>query len=93
MWSVYLIRHTSGGLYFGVTNNLKRRIQEHNRRSAHGFTTRRDGMWSLVYAEVYASETDARNRELKIKQHGRAKQEILRRNSNHLLPKSGAGQK
>ena len=83
MWSVYLIRHTSEELYFGVTNNLKRRIREHN-NAGKKFTTRVDGSWKLVYAEAYASETDARRREARLKDHGRAKQELLRRIQNCL---------
>lgn len=29
-WSVYLLRCVDGSLYCGVTNNLKRRVRQHN---------------------------------------------------------------
>ena len=83
MWSVYLIRHTSGEIYIGVTNNLKRRIAEHNAGGTK-FTTRHDGTWRLAYAEAYASKEDAYRREARLKDHGRAKQELLRRIQNCL---------
>ena len=83
MWTVYLISHTSGEIYIGVTNNLKRRIQEHQ-NGGKKFTTRVDGSWKLVYAEAYADKTDAYQREARLKDHGRAKQELLRRIQNCL---------
>ena len=90
MWSVYILRHTSGEIYIGVTENLKRRINEHKNGGVK-FTTRKNGTWSLAYAEAYADKSDACAREAKLKQHGRAKQELLRRIQNSLKPKSGAG--
>ncbi len=90
MWTVYVLSHTSGEIYIGVTENLKRRISEHG-NSGVKFTTRNEGMWSLAYAEAYADKIDAYAREAKLKQHGRAKQELLRRIQNSLKPKSGAG--
>ena len=90
MWSVYILGHTSGEIYIGITENLKRRINEHNNGGVK-FTTRKDGMWSLAYAEAYSDKNDAHKREARLKQHGRAKQELLRRIQNSLKPKSGAG--
>ena len=85
-----MLSHTSGEIYIGVTENLKRRIQEHGKRGVK-FTTRLTGTWSLAYAEAYADKSDAYKREARLKQHGRAKQELLRRIQNSLKPKSGAG--
>ena len=90
MWSVYVLSHTSGEIYIGVTENLKRRIIDHNNLGKK-FTTRREGWWSLAYAEAHADKDDAHMREARLKQHGRAKQELLRRIQNSLKPKSGAG--
>ena len=86
MWSVYVLSHTSGEIYIGVTENLKRRINEHKNGGVK-FTTRKEGVWSLAYAENYADKNDAYAREARLKQHGRAKQELLRRIQNSLSQK------
>jgi len=49
-------------LYYGYTNNLNRRIEEHNKKQR----------WELIYYEGYKSESDARNRERRLKQYAQA---------------------
>ena len=78
MWSVYILKREDGEIYIGVTEDLKRRIHEHN-NGGKKFTTRKGGKWSLTYAELYANKSAAYTREARLKQHGRAKQELLRR--------------
>ena len=79
MYSVYVIQHSdTKQIYIGRTNNLKRRIREHN-ASQQEATRRVVGEWILIYAEAYRSKDDAVKRELRLKQHGRAKQELLKR--------------
>ena len=65
-------------LYFGITQNLQRRIREHNARGKK-FTTRREGEWILTYAEAYRNRDDAAEREQKLKSHGSGKHELLKR--------------
>ena len=82
---------TSGDLYVGLTENLNRRIQEHN-RAGRKFTTRKAGSWYLVYAEAYRAREDAIVRERKLKRHGSAKQKLFKRLAKSLLnPKLGLG--
>ena len=92
MWFLYIIQHTeSKRIYIGRTSSIKRRIKEHNKGETWS-TRRRKGKWILVYSEVYRNERDSIIRERKLKQHGRAKQELLKRIKYSLLsPKSGAG--
>ncbi len=79
MYTVYILKHNyTGQIYIGRTNDLKRRIKEHNSGSNIS-TNRKSGKWILVYAEAYRAKKDADVRELKFKQHGRSKQELLRR--------------
>ena len=79
MYSVYVIQHNATkDIYIGRTNNLRRRLREHN-ASQQKATKRNDGEWILIYAEAYRSKEDAVKRELRLKQHGRAKQELLKR--------------
>ena len=82
---IYVLQHVpSGDLYIGKTNNISRRLKEHN--SGGNISTKRiNGLWKLVYAEVYRSEKDADIRELRLKKHGRAKQELYKRISFSLL--------
>ena len=79
MWIIYVIQHDeTKDRYIGKTNNLKRRLFEHNRK--HQNATRRiKGKWIVVYCEIFKSKEDADERELKLKHHGRSKQELFKR--------------
>ena len=84
MFSVYVLKHSdTNEIYIGKTSNLARRLAEHN-ASKQRATHRVCGKWILVYAEAYRSEEDASKREKRLKQHGRAKQEIMKRAENSL---------
>jgi putative endonuclease len=61
----------NGTLYIGVTNDLARRMSEHNGKVAPGFT-RRYGVDKLVYFEPYGSMIPAREAEYKLKRRRRA---------------------
>ena len=88
MFIVYFLEHNfSHQSYIGVTKNLKRRLAEHNAHG-HKFTTRKNGEWILIYAEAYRDESDAREREKKLKIHGSAMHSLLKR-----LKKSRLSQK
>ncbi|MBI2626803.1 MAG: GIY-YIG nuclease family protein [Parcubacteria group bacterium] len=70
MYCIYLIQHSvTKQIYIGLTNDLKRRLYEHN-ASQQKATKRKIGEWVLVYAEAYRNKTDAQIRERKLKQHG-----------------------
>ena len=91
MWIVYLLQNSATSeLYFGVTQNLKERIRQHN-LGGRKYTTRKNGQWVLIYAEVYRSKDDALEREQKLKHHGSGKHELLKRVHKSMLgiPKLG----
>lgn len=44
-----------------------------------GATNRKEGEWILIYTEAYRSKSDSVARELRLKHHGRAKQELFKR--------------
>jgi len=92
MWSVYVLEHSiTHEAYIGVTNNIVRRLYEHN-NFGKKFTTRRQGEWILIYAETYRSKDDAVQREKKLKSHGTAKHALYKRiERSWLEPKIGAG--
>jgi putative endonuclease len=63
---LYILQsQTSGKFYVGSTDDLDRRLSEHER--GHTPSTRRRGPWKLVRKEQFASLLEARRRELEIK--------------------------
>ncbi len=69
---VYILcNQPKGVLYFGVTNDLARRIWGHRTKSVPGFTSKY-GVTVLVYYEEYASILEARDRERALKHWRRA---------------------
>jgi putative endonuclease len=69
---VYIMASRSRTLYTGVTNNLERRVAEHKRRLAPGFTDRYR-IERLVYFETWGHIRDAIQREKQIKGWRRSK--------------------
>lgn len=66
MFSVYILQSISSGRYYvGHTDDLMRRLSEHNT----GMTkyTQRDKPWKVVYTEQYATRSEAMKREHEIK--------------------------
>ena len=70
---VYILECADKTLYTGCTNNLEKRIKEHNgeKRGAHYTKIRRPVI--LKYAEKCASSSTAKKREAAIKRYSRKK--------------------
>ncbi|MBU2101190.1 GIY-YIG nuclease family protein [Patescibacteria group bacterium] len=78
MFYVYILRSKkSNGLYIGPTNNLKRRIVEHN--SGKSSYTKKYMPYELIYFEAYKAEADARKREHNLKLRANAFNQTKRR--------------
>jgi putative endonuclease len=78
MHYVYVIKGTSNPEYYiGYSADLKKRIIDHNMGS--NVSTRKGRPWKLVYYESFLQESAARDREKKLKQRGRAWQELQKR--------------
>lgn len=78
MHSVYILKSLiDNGLYIGVTNDLKRRIAEHNSGENKSTKVRRPLV--LVYCESYRSRKDALIRERKLKQFRNSYTELKKR--------------
>ena len=67
MYFVYVLKIASGQLYVGYTNDLKRRLKQH--QLGESAFTKKYLPVELVYCEVYKSKLDAMERERKLKQH------------------------
>ena len=66
MHYVYVLQSASdSGLYIGMTANLRRRFEEHQRGESPSTKGRRP--WTLIYYEAYLARTDAEGREVFLK--------------------------
>jgi len=62
MYFVYILKSVNyKKSYVGITNNLKRRLDEHN--SGKHVYTKRYLPWELIYREDYEFRAEARERE------------------------------
>ena len=69
-------------LYIGYTNDLKRRLDEHNKGLCP--STKDKIPLRIAAYEAYSSEIDARTRERRLKQFRNACKELLKRIQNCL---------
>ena len=70
MYWVYVLKNRKDGEpYYGYTNNLERRLKEHDVGK----------IWKFIGCEGYASELDARERERKLKYYGQARTHLKNR--------------
>mgnify|MGYP001592054639 CR=1 FL=1 len=84
MYYVYLIKSTrEGKIYVGYTNDLRRRLMEHNSKKG-GKYTRNKGPFELIYYEAYKSRDDAERREDNLKLHKKAYVQLKTRISRSL---------
>ena len=78
MFYFYILRCSNNSLYCGQTNNLQRRVHEHNfdkNKSAKYLRAKKPVV--LVYFEELSTLQEAMKRELQIKKWTRAKKEAL----------------
>lgn len=83
MYYLYILKSKKDEqLYVGSTNDLRRRLSEHNSGKVQSTMSRRP--FELRYYEAYTSEGDARGREMSLKKDGRALSQLKRRISESL---------
>ncbi len=68
-WIYILENRDTGEPYYGYTNNLERRLKEHDI----------DNKWKFIGCEGYASDLDARERERKLKHYGQTRTHLKNR--------------
>ena len=68
MFTVYVLQSIKTGKYYiGSTNNLERRLKEHNSNKTRSLKNR--GPFEVRFQEVYNTLSEAIKRELKIKSY------------------------
>lgn len=75
-WFVYILKCDDGSLYTGITNDLDRRIQQHNAGTASRYTRSRLPV-KLVFQESQPNRSKALKREAAIKALTRHQKELL----------------
>ncbi len=59
---VYVIKSSEGYYYTGMTENIERRLLEHNNKTK-SFWTKRGTNWEVIYIGEYENKTEAMKRE------------------------------
>jgi len=72
----YILRCADGKYYTGHTDDLERRMAQHQAGGFCDFTTRRRPV-TLIWAEDFPSREEALSAELRVKKWSRAKKEAL----------------
>ncbi|MBU4483969.1 GIY-YIG nuclease family protein [bacterium] len=76
MWYTYILKCSDLTYYTGITNNLKKRIEDHNKGTASKYTRARLPV-KLAYSERKKSRSTASKREHEIKNLSRENKQIL----------------
>ncbi|MFA5069331.1 MAG: GIY-YIG nuclease family protein [Candidatus Omnitrophota bacterium] len=76
VWHVYIVKCHDKTFYTGITNNLLRRINDHNKGNGCRYTKYRRPV-KLIHSEIYPTRSQAQKREYYIKSLKRADKLIL----------------
>lgn len=75
---VYILRTSSNTLYIGQTNNLYKRLREHQSKTTKSAKyTKYFSSCGLVYSEEYPSRIEAMKREWQLKKWTKMEKEAL----------------
>ncbi len=61
-YTVYVIESKEGYRYTGITEDIEKRLVEHNNKLL-SFWTKRGSNWKIIYSETYNNKQDALKRE------------------------------
>ncbi|OGZ43478.1 MAG: hypothetical protein A3H64_02120 [Candidatus Ryanbacteria bacterium RIFCSPLOWO2_02_FULL_45_11c] len=70
---VYILKCNDNSLYVGSTNNLEKRLQQHNESKSGAHYTKIRRPVSLMYSELCSTLKEARRREVELKSWKRKK--------------------
>ncbi len=89
-WITYMVECRDGALYVGITTDLPRRLDMHNRGVASRFTRARRPV-RYRFAEPHTTRAEASKREYELKQWRRARKLALLTSPGNLLDTLLAG--
>ena len=76
MYYLYILKSIKDkGYYIGITDNLKKRLEEHNKGKTKSLKNRIP--FELKYKEEYNTKTEARKREILLKKNYQIRKELL----------------
>lgn len=75
-WLMYVVECADGTYYTGITTDMTRRLNEHNRTKRGAKYTRSRRPVKLIYFERYADRSEASKAEAAFKKLTRKKKEI-----------------
>lgn len=81
----YILECSDKTLYVGCTNNLERRLEQHNNSKWGAHYTKIRRPVKLLYSETFGTLKEARRREIEIKGWTRAEKEALISSNKELL--------
>ena len=84
-WFVYILLCDNRKFYVGVTDNLKRRVEQHKKKQS--FYTKQFSIIELVHCEKYSTRQQAEHREQQLKGWSAAKKKALIKGDRSLLVK------
>ena len=77
-WLIYILECRDGSLYCGITNNIEKRLKQHEGKIKGGAKyTRSHWPCKLVYKEKSASRSEALQREIVIKKMSKVEKQTL----------------
>jgi putative endonuclease len=70
MYFVYVLYNQEHAkIYIGQTDNIEKRLEQHNQKTFGGYTARFSGVWVLIYSEEVVSRNEALKREKQLKSY------------------------
>ena len=81
IYTTYILRCSDNSLYTGSTNDMEKRLHEHNHLKSWAHYTKIRRPVELAYAENFETMSEARKREYVIKQMKREEKISLMKNS------------
>jgi len=76
-YTIYILKCSDNSLYTGCTNNIEKRIKQHNESNLGAHYTKLRRPVVLMYSEVFNTLKKARKREAEIKRLSREKKIAL----------------
>ena len=91
MWYVYMVKCVDNTFYCGCTNDLKRRVEEHNSENSETKYTRTRRPVTLVYSIPVKNRSAALVLEMKIKKANRIEKVKMIHKHNEFLRRQKKG--